>query len=127
MTKLNEVYKCTICGNIVEVVHTGKGTLVCCGEPMNLLNENTTESQYNEKHVPVVAKEGDSIVVTVGSVLHPMIDTHYIEWVEVLCGDNVYRKNLKPGEEPVARFENVPKADAVRAYCNLHGLWKAYL
>lgn len=124
MTKQNQVYKCDVCGNIVEVLHAGAGELVCCGQPMTLLNENTTDAA-TEKHVPVIEKSGSSITVTVGSVEHPMEEKHYIEWIELLADGKVYRKFLKPGEKPQAVFEITADNVEAREYCNLHGLWKA--
>lgn len=120
-----DVYKCETCGAIVEVLHGAGGALVCCGKPMKLFQENTVDAS-KEKHVPVVERLANGIKVTVGSVLHPMEEKHYIEWIELLAGDNVYRKYLKPGDAPVAVFEGVtaPSVTA-REYCNLHGLWKA--
>jgi len=120
-----EVFKCDMCGNIVEVLHGSQGELSCCGKPMRLVKENTTDAS-KEKHVPVIEKSPAGIKVTVGSVAHPMEDKHYIEWIELIVGDQVYRKYLKPGMAPSALFEGV-KADVVaaREYCNLHGLWKA--
>ena len=122
MAKLNEVYRCNICGNIVEILQGGKGQLVCCGENMELLEENTKDASL-EKHVPVKEVEGDKITVKIGSAEHPMDDDHYIDWIEVLVDDKVYRQNLKPGDKPVAVF-NVSGNDVkARAYCNLHDLW----
>jgi superoxide reductase len=124
MTQLNQIYKCEVCGNIVEVLHTGVGELVCCGEPMKLLVENTVDAS-KEKHVPVIEKAGNKVTVKVGSVAHPMEEKHYIEFIEVMADGKVYRKFLKPGEKPEASFEiNAAKISA-REYCNLHGLWKA--
>jgi len=119
-----EVYKCEVCGNIVEVLHGGKGTLTCCGKPMVLFKENTVDAA-KEKHVPVIEKSGDGVKVLVGSVAHPMEEKHFIEWIEILADGKVYRKFLNPGEAPEATFEI--KADKVEAreYCTLHGLWKA--
>ncbi len=124
MTKRLEVYRCKICGNIVEVLHAGKGELVCCGEPMELLKENT-EDASREKHVPVVEKEEGKVVVKVGSNPHPMEEKHYIEWVELIAGEKVYRRFLKPGDTPEAVFvvDTKPEITA-REFCNLHGLWK---
>ncbi len=124
MSKLMGVYKCEHCGNIVEVVHAGAGALVCCGEEMKLLVENTVDAA-KEKHVPVVEKVAEGYRVSVGSVAHPMEEKHYIEWIELLADGVAYRKFLKPGEEPSAVF--CVKADkvTVREYCNLHGLWQA--
>ena len=124
MAKLNEVYRCNICGNIVEVLEAGKGTLVCCGENMELLEENTKDASM-EKHVPVKKEEGSKIRVEVGSALHPMDDDHYITWIEALVDGKVYRQNLKPGDEPVAEFNVAGDEIKLRAYCNLHDLWSA--
>lgn len=119
-----EVYKCMECGNIVEVLHGGDGELVCCGEPMKKMAENTTDAA-KEKHVPVIEKIDGGYTVTVGSVEHPMTDEHYIEWIELLADGKAYRQFLRPGQPPKATF--LVKADTVsaREYCNLHGLWKA--
>jgi superoxide reductase len=119
-----EVYKCEMCGNIVEVLHGGAGTLVCCGQDMVLLKENTTDAAV-EKHVPVVETTDHGIKVTVGSTPHPMEDSHLIEWIEVVAGGKAYREFLEPGGEPSAVFCVSGKIEAVREYCNLHGLWKA--
>ncbi len=126
MTGRDQVYKCEICGNIVEVVHTGQGQLVCCGKPMVLFKENTVDAA-KEKHVPVVEKTSDGIKVKVGSVAHPMEEKHYIEWIEVIQPDGTAdRKFLKPGEAPEAIFCGIKESGAtVREYCNVHGLWKA--
>ncbi len=124
MTEKLQVYKCEICGNIVEVLHEGKGELVCCGKPMKLYTENTVDAA-KEKHVPVVEKVSGGVKVTVGSVLHPMEEKHYIEWIEIIADGKAYRQFLKPGDVPEATF-NVDAQDiSVREYCNLHGLWKA--
>ncbi len=123
MTGLNQIYKCNICGNIVEMVHTGAGKLVCCGEPMELKKANSQDASI-EKHVPVVEPGDNGIKVIIGSVPHPMEDKHYIEWVEVIAGGRVYRQNLNPGDEPVAEFPLPAHDIVVRAYCNLHGLWE---
>jgi len=118
------IYKCNICGNIVEVVHAGGGDLVCCGAPMVLMTENTVDAA-KEKHVPVITKVDGGYKVNVGSVAHPMEEKHYIEWIELIAGDTCYRQFLNPGDAPEAFFP--VKADKVEAreYCNLHGLWKA--
>ena len=125
MIEKNQVYKCGICGNMVEVLVVGGGQLVCCGQPMTLLVENTVEAS-KEKHVPVVQQGKVGVKITVGSVPHPMEEKHYIQWIEVVNGDYVNRKYLKPGQAPEAEFY-VPYTDKliVRAYCNLHGLWRA--
>jgi len=124
MTQLNQVYKCDVCGNIVEVVHTGVGELVCCGEPMKLLVENTVDAA-KEKHVPVIEKSGNKVTVKVGSIAHPMEEKHYIEFIEVMADGKMYRKFLKPGEKPEATFEITAAKLTAREYCNLHGLWRA--
>lgn len=119
MEKLS-VYKCAKCGNIVEVMHVGGGTLSCCGEPMKQLKENTTDAAV-EKHVPVF----DGAKVRVGSAAHPMQEDHYIEWIEVINGERVCRQFLKPGEAPEAEFAAPKAGETAREYCNKHGLWKA--
>lgn len=124
MTKLHQIYKCEICGNIVEVVHPAGGTLVCCNQPMKHLEENTVDAA-KEKHVPVVEKIEGGVIVKVGSVEHPMEEKHYIEWIEVITTSKIYRKHLNPGDKPEAIFKTDEEILAVREYCNLHGLWKA--
>ncbi len=124
MTELNQIYKCNICGNIVEVIHTGAGELVCCGKPMELLKENTTDAAV-EKHVPVINKTDDGVKVTIGSVPHPMEKEHYIEWIEVIADGTSYKKFLNPDDAPEAEFCIDAKEISAREYCNLHGLWKA--
>ncbi len=123
-TKQLEVYKCDVCGNIVEVLHEGKGELVCCGQPMKLQVENTVDAS-KEKHVPAVEKTPEGIKVQVGSVEHPMEEKHYIEWIQLIAGGKAYRQFLKPGDKPVALFKVDADSFSVREYCNLHGLWKA--
>jgi superoxide reductase len=124
MVERLQVYKCAKCGNIVEVLHVGAGELACCGEPMKLFVENTVDAA-KEKHVPVIEKAPNGWRVRVGSVTHPMEEKHYIEWIELIAGDRVYRRFLKPGEAPEAFFETTADAVYAREYCNLHGLWKA--
>lgn len=123
MTELNQIYKCNICGNITEVLHTGAGELVCCGQPMVLKKENF-EDAAQEKHVPVIEKTENGVKVTVGSALHPMEEEHFIEWIEVIAHGQVYRKMLKPGDEPIAEFCIQADSITAREYCNLHGLWQ---
>lgn len=125
MAKLREIYKCEICGNIVEIVHTGGGSLVCCNEEMKLLEEKTDDSA-NEKHVPYIQKTMSGILVKIGQNQdHPMTEEHYIEWIQVIADGVAYRKFLKPGDKPEAEFEiKADKIDA-REYCNVHGLWKS--
>ena len=124
MAEKLQIYKCEACGNIVEVLHGGGGELVCCGEPMKLLVENTVDAA-KEKHVPVIEKVDGGVKVSVGSVAHPMEESHHIEWVEIIADGEAYRQFLNPGEAPEATF--CIKADQItaREYCNLHGLWKA--
>lgn len=125
MAEKFQIYKCELCGNIVEVTHGGAGELVCCGQPMKLFVENTVDAA-REKHVPVVEKAGEGIKVKVGSVPHPMEEKHYIEWIEVIVGEKSYKHYLLPGEAPESVFRCVDGGSyIVREYCNLHGLWKA--
>ncbi|MBS7617476.1 desulfoferrodoxin [Candidatus Bathyarchaeota archaeon] len=124
MTERRQIYRCSICGNIVEVLHAGVGQLVCCGRPMELLKEKT-EDVGMEKHVPVIEKTEKGVRLKVGSTPHPMEEKHYIEWIEVIVESATHRKFLKPGDKPEADFEvKVDKIQA-REYCNIHGLWKA--
>lgn len=124
MAKQLEVYKCKICGNIVEVLHGAAGVLVCCGQPMELQVENTADST-KEKHVPLIEKIDGGFKVTVGSTLHPMEEKHYIEWIELIADGKAYRQFLKAGEAPSAVFPVVAENVTAREYCNIHGLWKA--
>lgn len=120
MVELKEVYKCEICGNIVEVIHLGGGTLVCCGEEMKLMKENADDTASKEKHVPIIKDKK----VLVGSVAHPMEEKHYIEWIEATSeSGEISKVFLKPGDSPEAEF--CFKVVSARAYCNLHGLWKS--
>ena len=124
MTARLQVYKCEICGNIVEVLTAGVGELVCCGEPMKLLVENTTDAA-TEKHVPVIEKIDNGYKVKIGSVPHPMIEKHHIEWIELLADGKAYRQFLKPGDAPEAIFSVEASDVAPREHCNIHGLWKS--
>ena len=124
MVKLKEVYKCNVCGNIVEVLHAGMGELVCCGQPMELLTEKLQDAG-NEKHVPVIEKTATRVRVKAGSIPHPMEEKHYIEWIELHADETVYRKFLKPAEKPEAEFCVTAKKLSARDYCNVHGLWKS--
>ena len=123
MTKLNEIYRCEICRNMIEVLHAGKGKLVCCGAPMKLLKTHS-KGEYAEKHAPVIESADAGIKVKIGAVQHPMEKKHYIEWIEVLCSDAVLRVHLTPEDKPEAYFP-IKKLDVkkARAYCNVHGLW----
>ncbi len=124
MTKVNQIYRCNVCGNIVVVLHAGAGELVCCGQPMELLPEKT-EDTGKEKHVPVLEKTATGIKVKVGSVPHPMEEKHHIEWIEIMADGFVARKFLKPGDKPEAEFEVQAENITIREYCNIHGLWKS--
>lgn len=124
MTELRQVYKCNVCGNIVEVLHTGIGQLVCCNQPMTLMVENTVDAS-REKHVPVVEKAGDQVTVKVGSAAHPMEEKHYIQWIEVIADGQTFRQYLKAGDKPEAVFNISADNVTARAYCNLHGFWKS--
>lgn len=125
MTKLRDVYYCEKCGNVIEILNEGAPALVCCGLPMQKL-EAKTEEASNEKHVPYIEEVDDGVVVIVGqNQEHPMMEKHYIKFIEILTADKVYRTELKPGDKPIAKFP-VKKADIIEAreWCNLHGLWK---
>jgi len=124
MAKRLEIYKCSVCGNIIEVLHAGKGNLVCCGKPMNLLVENTVDAA-KEKHVPVIEKIDGGVKVKVGEVAHPMEEKHWIQWVEIIADGKTYRQYLNPGEIPEAIFNVTADQITAREYCNIHGLWKA--
>lgn len=125
MTETKQIYKCPVCGNIVEVVHAGEGQLVCCGKPMELLSANTVDASL-EKHVPVIKKTEFGYNIKIGTEPHPMTPEHHIEWIELIAGDKVYRKELKPGNQPQAEFLLAEGGQVeARAYCNLHGLWSA--
>jgi superoxide reductase len=123
MAERLQVFKCDVCGHIVEVLHEGQGELVCCKEPMKLLVEGSVDAAL-EKHVPVIEKIAGGIKVKVGSVPHPMEEEHYIEWIEIIADGKAYRQFLKPGEAPEATFNIDAEQVTAREYCNLHGLWK---
>jgi len=118
------IYKCVGCGNIVEVLHDGGGDMVCCGQPMTLLVENTTDAS-REKHVPVIEKTGIGYKIKIGSIPHPMEEKHYIEWIELIADGKSYRQFLKPGQAPEAEFCVAADRITARELCNIHGLWKA--
>jgi superoxide reductase len=123
MTKLKQIYLCPACKNIVEVVREGIGELICCNQPMVLMEEKTADEGL-EKHVPVVKKTATGYKVTVGSVSHPMEEKHFIEWIELIADGRVYRKNLSHKDRPEAEFCVKAKKVTAREHCNLHGLWK---
>jgi len=124
MTELRQVYKCNICGNMVEVLHAGAGELVCCGQPMERMLEKTADVG-KEKHVPVIERTASGMKVKVGSVPHPMEEKHYIEWIELVANGKSCRRFLKPGDPPEAEFEVKAGKLSARAYCNIHGLWRS--
>lgn len=124
MTEKRQIYKCNVCGNIVEVLHAGVGQLVCCGQNMELLTAKTSDVGI-EKHVPVIEKTEKGITVKVGSVPHPMEQKHYIEWIEIIADGTTYRKFLEPESKPEAEFRITAEKIQAREYCNLHGLWRS--
>jgi len=124
MAERLQIYKCELCGNIVEVLHGGAGELVCCGQPMKLLTENTVDAA-KEKHVPVIEKIDGGFKVKVGDVPHPMEEKHYIEWIELIADGKSYIQFLNPGDTPEATFMIDATSVTAREFCNLHGLWKA--
>ncbi len=124
MTKQNQIYKCNICGNIIEILHEGAGELVCCNQSMNLIKENTQDAA-TEKHIPIIEKTGNWIKITVGEIEHPMTEDHFIEWIEVISKNTNQRKNLNPNDKPIAEFCIQEEIITVKAYCNLHWLWKS--
>lgn len=124
MTQKKEIYKCNSCGNIVEVLHAGAGELVCCGQPMVRMDEKSQEEGLTEKHLPMVESDGQKVKVKIGSVDHPMEEKHFIEWIEIETTDECLRKFLKPRNKPETEFELSTTDFQVRAYCNIHGLWK---
>lgn len=124
MAEKQEIYKCNICGNVVEVLHAGGGDFSCCGSPMDQLKENSVDAAV-EKHVPVVEKVDGGFKVTVGSVAHPMTDDHFIEWIELTAAGQFFRQFLNPGDAPEAVFTVLADSASARAYCNLHGVWKS--
>jgi len=129
MANKKEIYKCSVCGNIIELLISGGGTLVCCGKPMELLNEKTNDPvAAKEKHLPIIEKRGNKILVKVSSIEHPMEKEHYIQFIELIVNDEVYRKDLKPKMKPKAEFcIKTTAKDKIHAreLCNLHGLWKS--
>mgnify|MGYP000438604452 FL=1 len=124
MAEQLEIYKCNVCGNIVEVMHGGQGELVCCGQPMQLIQPGTVDAA-REKHVPVIEKTEHGYKVSVGSVAHPMEEKHYIEWIELVADGISYTAFLKPGQSPEAEFCIQASRITAKEYCNIHGLWQA--
>jgi len=124
MAEVKQVYKCAVCGNIVEVLHSGIGELACCGQPMEWLQEKSEEEGL-EKHRPTIERTDSGVIVRVGSVPHPMESAHYIEWIEIITEHRIYRKYLELGMDPEAEFFIEAKHVLARAYCNVHGLWQS--
>jgi len=124
MVAKRQVYKCELCGNIVEVLHAGSCVPMCCNQPLKLLEEGAVDAA-KEKHVPVIEKIDGGYKVSVGSTQHPMVEKHYIEWIELLTDTTLMRKDLQAGDAPEAIFKTDAENVTARAYCNLHGLWKA--
>jgi superoxide reductase len=124
MAKLLGIYQCQVCGNMVEVIKDGGGTLSCCGQEMKLLTENSTDAA-KEKHVPVIEKKDNGYLVKVGSVAHPMEEKHSIQWIELLADGIAYRQFLKPGGKPESLFCINAAVVSAREFCNLHGVWKS--
>jgi superoxide reductase len=131
MAQFKEIYKCAVCGNIVEVLHAGGGQLVCCGQPMELQVAKTTD-QGTEKHLPVIVElpanvchGKDGVIIKIGAVEHPMTADHYIEWIEIDTIDGKSgKKFLKHGDKPESEFQTRMNIVGARAYCNVHGLWE---
>jgi superoxide reductase len=124
MTEIDQIYRCSVCGNIIEILHSGEGQLVCCSKSMELLNAKNKDVGL-EKHVPIIEKTESGVIVKIGSISHPMEESHYIEFIEIIADGKIYRKFLKPGEEPMVNFNiKINKIEA-RGYCNIHGLWKS--
>lgn len=124
MTELLEIYKCEVCGNIIETIHTGKGALVCCGKEM-VLQKEQSEGEYAEKHAPVKTNNEQGVNIKVGKQEHPMEKEHYIEWIEIITEKGNSRKFLKPNQKPEANFPVKTEIKKTRMYCNIHGLWKS--
>ena len=124
---MSKFYICSHCGNIIEKINDAGVPVICCGQPMDLLEPNTVEAS-GEKHIPVASVEGSVVTVNVGSVDHPMVPEHFIEWVYVETENGGYRKELNPESAPNVVFQlGSDKPVAVYAYCNLHGLWMTEL
>ncbi len=119
-----EIYKCDVCGNVVELLYNGGGTLVCCGQDMTKMVANQEEMVF-EKHIPVLEINDDEIKVKVGDVLHPMEDNHYIEWIAMVTSKGIIRKSFKPGDNPTIIFSRIGEEYAIYAYCNVHGLFQS--
>ncbi len=122
MTEKFQIYKCEVCGNIVEVLHESSGKLACCGQPMKLQKENS-KGKYAKKHAPVIERNKEGVSIKIGAVEHPMEKDHYIEWIEIFTNKGRSKKFLKPGDKPELMFPVKAKKIKARMYCNVHGLW----
>jgi len=124
MSEINEIYKCNVCGNMAEMVHSGFSVMVCCNNPMELL-EAIQKDEGGQKHIPIINIEDNKVIVDVGEIPHPMEEEHWINFIELCVGDQIFRQQLKPGDKPSATFDVISKGEEVssRIYCNLHGLW----
>ena len=125
--KVKEIYRCEVCGKVIEILNPGAPETICCGQPMKLMEEQTAEWK-GEKHVPKITIDGNNVTVDVGISMgtpHPMTEEHYIMWIELICQNNCYkRKFLKPGDEPKATFVVADTSGlSAREYCNIHYLW----
>ena len=127
MTEIKYIYKCEICGNIVEVIHQGPGILVCCGQPMTLMEAKTSDPEKGEKHIPVIENSEENFLVKIGEVPHPMTNEHHIEWIELVTEVGIYRKHLNGDKAEVVFTKPKEKIISIREYCNLHGLWEKIL
>ncbi len=131
--EIGEIFKCSVCGNIVEVLYVGGGELVCCGKKMEKMPEKNKDPKIGEKHIPIIKKMPpseckiqDGYLIKVGFNEHPMIKEHYIEWIEIVTQDNKRgKKFLKPGDKPEVEFQTRSNIKFARAFCNIHGLWKS--
>lgn len=122
MNQLHQIYQCSTCNNLVEILRHGKELQEVCHKPV-LVPEKTSDVGQ-EKHVPVVTKKPQGVHVAVGSIPHPMEETHFIEWIEIIAGKRTYRVYLSPGDTPEADFPPIDGPCTVREFCNIHGLWK---
>jgi len=128
MSERLELYKCHVCGNVIEVLVSGIGELVCCGEPMERLEAKTQDSEFGEKHVPVITQiEHGGAEIKVGSILHPMEEKHYIQFIQTISHDKTFMqtKFLSPDNQPLMKVSNIGDVETARELCNIHGVWSA--
>lgn len=123
MTHKLDIYKCSICGNIIEIMSPGKGELICCNKPMDLIEPKTAKSEGKEKHVPFIERETDGYTVRIGSVEHPMTNEHFIQWLDIFTTENMFRKCFNPGDKPALKIKTDDEIVLAKAYCNVHELW----